>query len=266
MTEPFGTYAPQGSAKRLIALSRWTPLGRGKARRVLYNRLVTLPQDRYDVTVRGVNMRLHPKTNTVESKLVLRPDAYCPQEMKFLEQTLGAGIDFVDIGANIGAFAVQVAARTGVRTLAFEPNPTARARLAENAEFNPSANLTIDPRALSDRRETVQFKSVDSDLKVSGFDLERYDGTTIDVETVPLIDALDEHGFEAKWGLKIDVEGHEDTVLEPFFANAPKARWPRFVVIEAIKREGLPDVLQTMKSLGYTETFRNRANMGLVIA
>lgn len=266
MTEPFGTHAPDTGAARLIALSRRTPFGRGKARKLLYKRLVAMAQDQYDVDVRGVNMRLHPKTNTVESKLVLRPDAYCPQEMAFLEKTLKGGMDFVDIGANIGAFAVQVAVRTGARTLAFEPNPTARARLTANAALNPKAKITIDPRALSDKRETVQFRSVDSDLKVSGFDLTRYEGTTIEVETVPLIEALDEHGFTSDWGLKIDVEGHEDTVLEPFFANAPKPRWPRFVIIEAIKREGLPGVLQTMKSLGYTEAFRNRANMGLMLA
>ena len=266
VTKPFGTFAPTGAAARLIKVARKTPMGRGKARKILYRRLIAMDQDVYDMDVRGVNMRLHPKTNTVESKLVLRPDAYCPEEMRFLEKTLTGKLDFVDIGANIGAFAVQVATRTGARTLAFEPNPTSRARLSENAAINPQADITIDPRALSDKRETVQFRSVDTDLKVSGFDLERYDGTTIDVETVPLIEALDEHGFINGWGMKIDVEGHEDAVLDPFFATASQDRWPRFVIIEAIEREGLPGVLQTMKSLGYTEAFRNRANMGLVLA
>ena len=263
LTEPFGTYAPSGTAATLIGLARRTPLGRGKARKMLYKRLMAADQDAFDVEVRGVNMRLYPKTNAVEAKLLLRPGAYCRKELAFIERALTADMGFVDIGANVGAFAVQVAARTGVQTLAFEPNPAAFERLKTNAVLNPEAQIALDARALSRMRSTVTFRSVDNDLGLSGIDLDHREGSEVAVETLPLVEALEEHGFDLPWGLKIDVEGHEDEVLQPFFETAPREAWPRFAIIEAIERDGVPDVLEIMKKSGYEEALRTRANIGL---
>ncbi len=263
MTEPFGTHAPRGAAATLISLARRTPLGRGKARKMLYKRLMAVEQGAFDVLVRGVNMRLFPKTNAVEAKLLLRPSAYCRKELAFIEASLTPDMGFVDIGANVGAFSVQIATRTGVKTLAFEPNPAAFKRLKTNAALNPEAQIALDTRALSRTRSTVTFRSVDDDLGLSGIDLDHRAGSEVTVETLPLHEALQEHGFDLPWGLKIDVEGHEDEVLQPFFEQAPREGWPRFAIIEAIERDGVPDVLETMKKSGYEEALRTRANIGL---
>jgi len=261
----FGSHAPKGQAKLLIHMSRSSLLGRGLVRKFFLRRLLSLPQDVYDLEVRGVKMRLHVKTNSVESKLALKPEAYCPEEFGFMKRMFSGGeMDFVDIGANIGAFSLPVAAAMGVRTLAIEPNPAAYQRLRENAQFNPGCNLAIDVRALRSERGVATFYSFDDDLKLSGIDVSRPGGRPFEVETIPLLDLLDEHGFTRPYGMKIDVEGHEDEILKPFFESVAHERWPKFMIIEAIPRQGLADVIGWMKEHGYQEAFHNRANMGLL--
>ncbi len=80
-----------------------------------------------------------------------------------------------------------------------------------------------------------------------------------------LRDLYEAQGLPGPTVIKIDVEGHEDKVLLPFFDSMPAARWPRYVVIEAIEREGLPDCIAHMRSLGYRDDFKTRSNLGLAL-
>src|SRR5205085_2930513 len=61
--------------------------------------------------------------------------------------------------------------------------------------------------------------------------------------------------------LKIDVEGFEDRVLTGFFKDAPKALWPRAVVIEHLSRdEWQEDCIADMRRRGYVEAGKTRSN------
>ena len=264
MAQSFGAFTPKGRAKRIIGLCRKTPLGRGQARKRFLKQIVSMADDRYDIDVRGANMRLYPKTNSVESKLLLRPDAYCGEELAFIAKAIAEGTKwFVDGGANIGAFSLPIAVNTDAQVLAFEPNPPSLARLKFNVDANPGSLVRVEHRALSDQAGTATFHSVDDDLKLSGLNPDRYGGNAVTVETMTLQTALSEHGVTGRWGLKIDVEGHEDAVLNPYLDAAPEADWPDYIIIEAIKREGLPGVIDRLRQLGYKEAFWNRANLAL---
>lgn len=264
MTNAFGAFTPNGRAKRIIGLCRKTPLGRGQSRKRFLKQIVSLADECYDIDVRGANMRLYPKTNSVESKLLLRPDAYCSEELAFIAKAIAGGTKwFVDAGANIGAFSLPIAVNTDAKVLAFEPNPPSLARLKFNVAANPAIEIRVEQRALSDKAGTATFHSVDDDLKLSGLNPDRYGGNAVTVETMTLQTALSEHGVAGRWGLKIDVEGHEDAVLNPYFDKAPETEWPDYIIIEAIKREGLPSVIDRLRELGYLEAFWNRANLAL---
>jgi len=64
----------------------------------------------------------------------------------------------------------------------------------------------------------------------------------------------------------LDVEGYEDQVLLPFFESAPKAHWPKRVVIEDLFIDKTADnSVKRMKSLGYREAGRNRINAFLLL-
>ena len=76
---------------------------------------------------------------------------------------------------------------------------------------------------------------------------------------------LEEAGVDHVDSLKIDVEGFEDRVLIPFFAQAPESLWPRAVVIEHLSRdEWEDDCIVDMQSRGYAQTGRTRSNTLLV--
>jgi len=265
-TSDFGAYAPKGARAGLITLSRHTVLGRGALRHWLWRRLAIGEDEAVDIMVGPVKMRLYPASNSVEQKLLQRPEKYCPQELAALNEVLGPTGRFVDIGANIGAFSLPLAAGfPHRRILAVEPNPAANGRLLFNKAANGLDNMVIDVSALSEKAGVVSFTADPKDLKLSGINPPHGKGASIEVPTKPLAALLQEYDMQSPEALKIDVEGHEDKILLPFFRQTDKNKWPRFIVIEAIKREGLPGSIDFMLANGYGETFRNRANRGFAL-
>jgi hypothetical protein len=59
--------------------------------------------------------------------------------------------------------------------------------------------------------------------------------------------------------MKIDVEGHEDRVLLPFFSSAPRELWPAQVFIEhRHARLWHANVVEYMKANGYVIAWNDR--------
>ena len=59
--------------------------------------------------------------------------------------------------------------------------------------------------------------------------------------------------------LKIDIEGHEPTVLRHFLTHAPEAMWP-LAVISEFKDETAKDILQLFAERGYRQRETTRLN------
>src|SRR5690606_41128516 len=107
---PFGDYAPKGWRKALIDFVRATPvLRRGSFRPHWIKVLGAGP---FDVEREGVKYRLHLDNNPIEWGILLMP-GYEGPERAFLAQGLKAGDTFVDIGANVGIYALTLAAKVG---------------------------------------------------------------------------------------------------------------------------------------------------------
>ncbi len=266
MSQPFSACALSPARHRLVWLSRETLLGRGKLRHLLWRQLHIGVDEAVDIAVGSVNMRLFPASNSVEQKLLLRPEKYCPTEIQALDAALGSTGCLVDIGANIGAFSLPLAKSSPKRKIiAVEPNPMAADRLMFNKQINGLDNLMVHRLALSDSDGTISFTADPHDLKLSGINPPHGKGQSIDVLKTSLQKLLKQEQVERVDALKIDVEGHEDMILMPFFRDAPKKTWPKMLVIEAIPREGLPETIGFMLKNGYHETFRTRANRGFVL-
>ena len=112
----------------------------------------------------------------------------------------------VDIGANIGSYAVMLAVNTGVRVIAAEPGRVARERLRENIAIN----------AVHDRVRIVPDVIGDTDGAEVPF-TQRFDATNrvaADSSSIPLkMRSLDATLTQAPTLIKIDVEGFEPSVL-----------------------------------------------------
>jgi FkbM family methyltransferase len=84
---------------------------------------------------------------------------YEPATTSLVKALLRSGDTFVDVGANVGYFALLAAQRIGPtgRVVAFEPVPLTRDQFTKNVQLNGFGNLMIRDEALSERPGEVEF-------------------------------------------------------------------------------------------------------------
>ena len=260
--KPFGTYAPNAMQRAVIAAAHGSGLKRGAFRPWL-SRLVSLLGDGpIDATYQGASFRLHHLASGTERGALFNPDYNLP-ELDFLREYAPAGGVFVDVGANVGTYAVALAKHVGTngRVIAIEPLPSAGARLAFNAQASQLTNLTLVRAAAGDTEGVLKIETDGGNLGAS------HVSSTGDVE-VPahrLLTVLTDAGIDHVDALKIDVEGYEDRVLTPFFRDAPQSLWPRAVAIEHLERKDWQtDCIKDMEVRGYAIAGKTRSNTLLV--
>ena len=127
---------------------------------------------------------------------------------------VGPGDAVLDVGANVGAFAVYAALRTRGPVLAVEPFPANLACLERNLRGNGCGQVRVVACALAERdasaRLTVYESGVRHSLAPSGA---RATAAGVEVRTRSLPSLLDEHGLERVDFLKLDCEGAEGLAL-----------------------------------------------------
>lgn len=118
----------------------------------------------------------------------------------------------IDIGANIGAFTLECAARHPAAAIhAYEPDPVSRDVLQHNVAANGlDARVTIWPEAVAASDGEVDFRQGDASLESGGLAPE---GRRVRVPSVSLDTVLTRAGGRAGL-LKIDAEGAEVAILE----------------------------------------------------
>jgi FkbM family methyltransferase len=118
----------------------------------------------------------------------------------------------VDIGANIGAFAMLAAAR-GSRVVAFEPMPENFARLGENVRRNGLERLIIaESRGVAGEVATRRLY-VGSGSPYHSIHSADPDARHVEMETTTLDAIFEKHEISACDLLKVDCEGAEFEIL-----------------------------------------------------
>jgi hypothetical protein len=85
--------------------------------------------------------------------------------------------------------------------------------------------------------------------------------TSGDVNFSTLIEILETNNINEIYGLKIDIEGHEDKALVPFLLNAPKKLLPKKIVIEKpSKNQDYAGCVKAFKKLNYNLVGRSKNN------
>ncbi|MBI5397007.1 MAG: FkbM family methyltransferase [Verrucomicrobia bacterium] len=129
----------------------------------------------------------------------------------------------VDIGSNIGTFALYAAHCGAAKVLAYEPNREAFALLQRNIAGNRLQDVIVPHRlAVSERAgETLRFsvKSSPYNAALTGESAAESDP----VQTTDFASILRDHGVETVDLLKVDCEGAEYGIL----LNLPEPLWPR---------------------------------------
>ncbi|WP_336485597.1 FkbM family methyltransferase [Methylobacterium nigriterrae] len=267
-TQPYGTYAPAGLVARIaertgrIATGTW----RGRRLALLLRRIaISLLRGRpLDVERFGARMRLHPYNNNCEKKVLFTPQFFDPQERAILKARLPADCVFLDIGSNIGAYALFVAAFAGprARILAVEPQPDVFDRLTYNIAQNPFGTVKAVACAVADKSgELTLFidprNRGESSLKIVGTN----EGAQIKVPAVTLLDLVRNEGITRIDAVKLDVEGAEDLILEPFLREAPESLLPTLLLVENGIDQWQLDLPRLLGSYGYREIARSQLNL-----
>jgi FkbM family methyltransferase len=266
--KPFGSFAPGPLQASLIALGQRMPDGWAGRRgasfiRSLLKRISDVPVDAVRL---GSRMRLYPRGNASEKRLMVSPQFFDPRELDLLQRFLTPDFVFIDIGANAGAYTLFVASRTGsgARIIAVEPHPGARERLTCNLALNGLQWVSVAPVALGDAPGEIDLHINERNMGSTSAnaqwepDMPR---RVISVRCETLLDLVRSHGLERIDAIKADVEGLEDRILLPFLEAAPPALRPRLLIVEDGRRAWQRDLPGELMSLGYRAVLSTGGNL-----
>ena len=264
---PFGAFAPNAAQAAIISLAQRSRLKRGAFRPMLSRLVNLLRAGPLDVQYQGASFRFYHQASATERGALFNPD-YNVEELDFLRAHSANGGVFVDVGANVGTYALALARHVGAdgKVIAIEPHPVTHARLKFNRAASGATQVTAGGRGRRRAADGELLIETDGDnLGASHIVTGQPAGNAIRVPALRLQRILDEAGVSRVDALKIDVEGFEDRVLTGFFKEAPASLWPRAVVIEHLSRnEWLEDCIADMRARGYAETGKTRSNTLLV--
>lgn len=254
---PAGHFRPNALQSVLINLSRHTILRRGVFREKMSRLIFALGSGPLDIQFRDCLFRLFGRNNLIEHSLLLNP-RYNATDIDFLLDDAARDANFIDIGSNVGLYALPLAkhAPDGT-TIAIDANPLMAERLTWNAQASGLNNIKMFPVAVADQPGQGDLQIRLDDLAIVSV----VDNDAGAIPIRPLADIIAEAGLNAIHGLKIDVEGHEDKALAPFIAAAPEVLLPQRIVIERMGPDSdYPACVKAFNARGYRLVTRTRNN------
>jgi FkbM family methyltransferase len=263
---PFGAFAPTRAQAAIIAAAHRSRLKRGAFRPMLSRLINHLRAGPVDVLYQGAAFRLHHQASATERGALFNPE-YNLEELQFLRKHAPPGGTFVDVGANVGTYAMVLARHVGTsgKVIAIEPHPVTHARLAFNRAASDLTQVHLVAAAAGPSDVELMIETDGDNLGASHIVTGELRGNAIRVPSLRLQRILAGASVDHVDALKIDVEGFEDRVLTGFFRDAPEKLWPHAVVIEHLSRdEWHEDCVADMRRRGYGEAGKTRSNTMLV--
>lgn len=195
-------------------------------------------------------------SSTIGRSILLR-GRYEPLVEAVLRSVLEPGDAFVDVGANVGYFAVIASPLVGAAgsVHCFEPNSAVAALLLESVERNGLANVLVEQRALWSRTARQRLH-VERNSAISFLEPGEAPIAGSEVAAVRLDDYLVQHARMRVSLIKLDIEGAELHALRG--AEALLARQKPVLIVEAqdwcLRRYGqdLPDLFGYLEAQGYS--------------
>lgn len=265
---PFGAFAPTAAQAAIIDLAHRSRLKRGAFRPWLSRLVHLLRAGPVDVAYQGASFRFYHQASATERGALFNPD-YNIEELDFLRKHVPViGGVFVDIGANVGTYALALARHVGPagKVIAIEPHPVTHARLAFNNAASGYTQVKLVAAAAAATDGELMIETDGDNLGASHIVTGDVSSKAIKVPSLRLQRIIEDAGVTRVDALKIDIEGFEDRALIPFFKDAPRTLWPRAVVIEHLSaNEWLEDCIADMRARGYVETGKTRSNTLLVL-
>ncbi len=227
---PFGAFAPNAAQAAVIRLAHRSRLKRGAFRPMLSRLVNLLRAGPVDVNYQGASFRFYHQASATERGALFNPD-YNLEELDFLRANTPIGGVFVDVGANVGTYAMVLARYVGKngKVIAVEPHPITHARLAFNNAASRYTQTRLVAAAASDSDGELMIETDGGNLGASHIVTGTAGAGAIKVPALRLQRILDEAGVTRIDAFKIDIEGFEDRTLFPSSRKRRKrsgpARW-----------------------------------------
>lgn len=183
------------------------------------------------------------------------------REMRFLDALVHRQDRVIDVGGNRGIYAYHLW-RLGAQVEVFEPHPHCQRVLRAWASDKPAVSL--HPVALSNRSGVATLR-----VPAEASGLEHDASASLEVHSVGLYHCqdvstrtLDSYGFEGIAFIKIDVEGHERSVIEGGAATI-SASCPALLVEIEQRHVATPiaEVFAQVRGLGYQGFFLHHGRL-----
>jgi FkbM family methyltransferase len=190
-------------------------LKRTRPARTLYGALYRSFQPTGTVTANaaGLTLRLDPG-DLIVTRPMLVYGTWEPFETQVFLSLLEKGMRVVDIGANIGYYALLAARAVGHggRVYAFEPTPRTYELLCQNVQANGFNNVVTVQKAVANRSGTARlYLDRNNAVNTLSSSLERRGSLEVEVVTLEQYFA---HSTVPIDVLKMDIEGSEPLALE----------------------------------------------------
>ena len=269
---PWGALRPRGWGGLWLKVARIFPGGWPWSRLALLARRVARRALRgpVDTRVWGQRLRFFPNRSVSEARILFLPRSWDRAERRLLGEWAAApGFTFVDVGANVGGYAFWVLSRLGDsgRIVAVEPNPPLARQLRYNVRINGAGDrvrvveaavgaergagrLAVGSRNSGENRLVgAREASVDGasagggGASVGGRDVAEPGDVarrpnTVPVTVLTLADVIEQAGLDRIDCLKVDVEGHEAAVIQPYLTTEPRHVWPKYLIVELKRPSG----------------------------
>jgi FkbM family methyltransferase len=171
----------------------------------------------YYVRIKGdVLVKVPPEPSQITTWVLLEQEDWFEKEINFVRRWLKPGMRAIDVGANVGVYALTMAklVAPGGSVWAFEPTRPSAAMLRQSVARNDVGHLHVVQMALSDRCGSAALRlHAQSELNslIHAAETEAAETETVSLST------LDRQQTELDWGridfIKIDAEGSGSAIL-----------------------------------------------------
>ena len=265
-------------AELIILMSQNTFFVRGKIRNFIWRSIEKIIN--YDTQTDPKTSRIKTKVDGVSFYIYFdyRSDVkiafgnYNKKEINFIKQCMTSNSTFIDIGSNIGIYTINVASiypKTDFfKILSIEANPLMIKRQKENVEL-----LNKERKGVKDKiiLEECAVSNIEGNLQLdleSGYGSasisENKTNDCISVKANTLMNILIKNKINKITCLKIDIEGHEDKALIPFFKSAERSLYPLNIVMEFSSQQEWteePNLIGFLSKIGYKIQLKTRGNI-----
>jgi FkbM family methyltransferase len=253
----FGYFSPNLMQKFLIFIGKKSFLKRGLFRSQYTKLIFSLKKGPLDINFRKCAYRIFGENNLIEYGILLDP-RYNYSDLEFLLNGASDDSNFVDLGSNIGLYSQPLAlASPNGKVISIDANPLMGARLSFNFQASFIKNIQFVLSAVSDKIGKGSLKIRKDDIAIVAVD----ENIQSNIKINTLKNILEENNIKSIYGLKIDIEGHEDKALVPFLLDSSETLLPKKIVIEKLsKNSDYPGCSMAFKKLNYKLVSRSKNN------